>query len=131
MNYKGKTTIDFVINRIKDLNNDQYRLFQDGDDVDREEELVLNIEGRSYYNEGRSFGLLENCYPPEGETEILSIKWKGRDFPWELTEEETKEAEEQIAQAVQDNDSGPESDDYYDDDYNDYNYDDSDYDYDD
>lgn len=129
MGYNGKATIDFHINRIKDLQTDQYRLFQDGDDPDREEELTLEIEGRSYYAEGRTWGPPENCYPDEGETEILSVMWKGKPFPWELTKEETEMAEEMICNAVQDDD-GPDPDDY-DDDYDDQDYDDYDPGYDD
>lgn len=127
MSYNGKATIDFHINRIKDLQTDQYRLLQLDDDADREEELVLEIEGRSYYTEGRSYGLPENCYPDEGETEILSVMWKGKPFPWELTKEETEQAEEMICNAVQDDDGGPDESDYDDDDYDD-GYDDDHYD---
>jgi hypothetical protein len=113
MGYKGNATIDFHINRVKDLNTDAYRPITDADDPDREEELELEIEGRSYFQEGRMYGPPENCYPDEGETEILSITWKGKPFPWELTEKETEEAEEMIANAVQE-DEGPDPDDYYD-----------------
>jgi len=123
MGYNGKAKIDFVINRVKDLQTDQYRLFQDSDDPEREEELELEIEGRSYYAEGRSYGLPENCYPDEGETEILTVMWKGKKFPWELTNEETEQAEDAICNAVQEDDGGPDESDYeedYDDDDRDY-----------
>lgn len=124
-NYNGKTTIDFHINRIKDLQSDEYRLMREGDDPEREEELELEIEGRSYFQAGRSYGPPENCYPDEGETEILSISWRGKPFPWELTEDERERAEEMICNSVQEDD-GPDPD--YDD-FDDYDYDDKDADY--
>ncbi len=123
--YNGKTTIDFHINRIKDIQTDEYRLVQEGDDLDREEELDLLIEGSSYFTPGRMHGLPENCYPDEGETEITSILWKGKPFPWDLTAKEKDEAEEAINLAVQEDD-GPDPEDYddseddYDDDQDDY-----------
>ena len=123
MNYNGSATIDFHINRIKDLETDQYRLMREGDDPEREEELLLEIEGRSYFQSGRTYGPPEDWYPDEGETEILAVKWNGKVFPWELTDEEKEQAEEMIANAVQE-DGGdydpPDYDDYedaYDDDY--------------
>lgn len=121
MNYNGQTTIEFHINRIKDLQTDQYRVMRDGDDPEREEELLLEIEGRSYFTHGRHFGLPEDCYPDEGETEILSITWKdGKPFPWELTDKEKEEAEEQICLSVQEDEPDPPSYDYDDDDFDDY-----------
>lgn len=119
MGYKGTATIDFHINRIKDLQTDEYRLLRDDDDPEREEELELEIQGRSYYQEGRYYGPPENCYPDEGETEILSITWNGKKFPWDLTDKEIEKAEEQISMAVQE-DEGPDPDDYYDEDDRDY-----------
>lgn len=115
MGYNGSAKINFHINRIKDLDTDTYRVLIESDDLDREEELALEIEGRSYYQEGRLYGPPENCYPSEGETEILSISWKGKPFPWELTENEREQAEEMISNAVQE-DEGPDPDEYYDDD---------------
>lgn len=123
-NYNGTAKIDFHINRIKDLETDAYRLFREGDDPEREEELELEIEGRSYFQRGRTSGPPENCYPDEGETEILAVMWKGKSFPWELTDSEKEEAEEMICNAVQENDDfdPPDYDDYeedYDDNYDD------------
>jgi len=124
--YNGKTTIDFHINRIKDLQTDQYRLMREDDDPDREEELELQIEGRSYFTPGKYWGPYENSYPDEGETEILSITWNGKEFPWDLTKEEKEQAEDMICNAVQDQDEpDPPSDDY--DDYDDRDYEPYDY----
>lgn len=109
MDYSGYVVIDFHIERIKDLTSDEYRVVSSEDDVNRIEELVLEIEGRSYFSSGRFSGLPENCYPDEGDTEILSIKWNGKVFPWSLTSEEESIVLENIENAVQDCDGGPDS----------------------
>lgn len=114
--YSGQTTIEFPIERIKDLQTDEYRVVRDDDDFDRAEELILEIEGRSYFAPGKYYGPPENCYPDEGDTEILSITWKGKPFPWDLTSQEEASVLEQIENVVQDDD-GPDPDDY--DDYDD------------
>lgn len=101
MNYNGTATIDFPI----------YRINSSGE----EDEIVLTIKGRSYYDSGRVGGLPENSYPPEGDTEILEVLYLGKEWGGELTDEETKDAEEQIRMAVEEDDSsGPPSADYND-----------------
>lgn len=102
--YNGTATIEFPIERIKDISTDQYRVVKDDDDVDRVEELTLEVNGRSYFAPGKYWGLPENCYPDEGDTEILSVTWNGKPFPWDLTDTETSCALQMIDEAVQNDD---------------------------
>jgi hypothetical protein len=111
--YSGCATIEFPIERIKDLTTDEYRPIQDGDDLSRSEELVLTITGRSYFAPGKFYGPPEECYPDEGDTEIISIIWNGKPFPWDLTPEEEAAVLEQISNEVSE-DGGPDPDEYYD-----------------
>jgi hypothetical protein len=98
MSYNINTTIDFGIERIKDLTTDEYRVVKNDDDLSRVEELMLKVEGRSFYSKGRTNCLPEDSYPEERDVEILSIKWNGKDFPWDLTVGETDRAIEMIAE---------------------------------
>jgi hypothetical protein len=111
--YSGYATIEFPIERIKDLTTDEYRPIKDGDDLSRSEELVLTITGRSYFYPGKFYGPPEECYPDEGDTEIISITWNGKPFPWDLTPEEEEAVLEQISSEVSE-DEGPDPDEYYD-----------------
>ncbi len=99
--YTGSAIIEFPIERIKDLTTDQYRVVTDNDDFDRIEELVLKIEGNSYFSPGRYYGPPESSYPDEGHTEICSITWNGKAFPWELTKHEEERAIDQLTEQVQ------------------------------
>lgn len=41
---------------------------------DESYELVIEFESSGYYDEGVSYGLPENCYPPESDEERIPIK---------------------------------------------------------
>lgn len=98
--------------------------------VEREgEELELEVYGRSYFRPGKISGLPENCYPDEGETEILKITLDGNPWDGNLTDKEIELAESQLTEAVCEDAEEPEppsQDDF--DDYDDYDrYDDLEY----
>lgn len=88
MGYKGKATIDFCVER---------------GDV----EIELSIYGNSYFTPGRFNALPENCYPDEGGTEIETITLDGKPWSGELTDEETEQAEDQLRDAVMEDQEEP------------------------
>lgn len=106
--YSGQASFEFPIYREKD---------------GEEEEIILQATGRSYFAPGVYHALPENCYPDEGDTEIISlIDPDGNDWQDQLTEKEKNNLIEQIDNAVQEGDDAdpPDYDDYeddYDDDY--------------
>lgn len=119
MSYNGKATIELVVERFQEIDG-SWRKSQPGDDPEKIQEIELEVKGRSYYMEGKTSGLPENCYPDEGETEIIEVTYKGKPFTDPLTSEETEQAQELICNAVQEDD-GPDPDEY-----DDYEYDDRD-----
>lgn len=97
MNYNGFANIDYVI----------YRLDTSYEEV----AIVLEVNGKSYFQHGQLTGPLEKCYPDEGETEILSVKdISGQEWKNELTEEEYSELLELIDRKVQQSSSSVEED---------------------
>lgn len=88
MSYKGKVTISFCVER-------------------NEEELELEIYGSSYFQAGRTTGPIDNCYPDEGGTEIETITLDGKPWSGELTDEETEQAEDQLRDAVMEDQEEP------------------------
>ena len=52
------------------------------------------VEYRGYSDPGRTYGPPEDCYPPEGEIEILSITCNGEPF---IAAEKEAERIEQLA----------------------------------
>jgi hypothetical protein len=119
--YAGTTSFDFEIERYKNRETGKYIAYLlDGIDPEGFEYeyqvLTLKVEGRSYFAPGRSYGPPENCYPDEGETEILEcIGPDGKDWTDQLTHSERESIEEQIATEVSEGGDGPDPDDYYDD----------------
>ena len=53
-----------------------------------DEDTCVAIEAEGYDDPGRTYGPPENCYPAEGECNILSSKdaETGREIPWSLIE---------------------------------------------
>ena len=97
MNYSGKATIEFPISRVK----------TNGDEV----ETILTVKGNSYYNEGKTYGDPESCYPSEGGVEIESITTDNEQpLTFDLTLAELEEIKTAIDLAVQNNDYNDEDD---------------------
>ena len=116
--YKGYATISFPIERVKDPVTGAWRELKNDDPEEIEiKELVLSIEGYSYYDPGQCSGPPEKCYPPEGETSIVQITapdgktWSEDD----LTEDEISCILQDIEIAVEKTaDYGRDPDDFYD-----------------
>ena len=122
--YSGETSFEFEIERYKDRESGKLlpaNQVPNDDDFEYEYQLImLKIEGRSYFESGRSWGLPENCYPDEGETEITLVKGPdGKDWEDELTREEKDIITEMIQERVAEGGEGPDPDEYddYDRDY--------------
>ena len=82
--------------------------------------IPLDIEGSAYYQEGRSYGPPENCYPDEGDVEITSVtNASNEDWSDKLSTSERDSIEEMIQDHVMDGMDEPD-DDYYDDGDGDY-----------
>ncbi len=119
MSYSGTTNFEFEIERYKDKDTGELRTYEQcsGDDFEDEYTIIaLMVEGSSYFQQGKCFGPPENCYPDEGEIEIISIMGPdGKDWEDKLTEDERESILQQIDQNVLDDMEGNfEPDNYYD-----------------
>lgn len=126
--YSGTTSFQFEIERYKSKTGELVEDTQipaDSEESDYEyQTFTLEVSGRSYYQPGRFSGPPEDCYPDEGETEILSVIGPdGKDWQDKLSDSEN----DSIIQMITDNvssGSDRDYDDYYDDsesyDYLDY-----------
>ena len=126
MSYSGRASFDHEIERMKDAEGNLYSDSEDAPDGSTCVVINLKITGASYYQEGRTYGPPENCYPDEGCTEIHSVIGPdGKDWESVLTKPEKDAIEEQINDRVINNceedydDSDPPSNDF-DDSYLDY-----------
>ena len=120
--YSGETSFEWEIERYKDRESGRLltaNQVTNDDDFEYEYQVItLHIEGRSYFESGRSWGLPENCYPDEGETEITLVKGPdGKDWEDQLTREEKESITEMIQERVAEGGEGPDPDDYYEPDY--------------
>lgn len=96
MSYSGKCSFQFPIER--------------GD-----QEIILTVKGQSYFQEGKKYGPIENSYPDEGETEILSILDKdGNSWEEDLSKKELEEITRQIEEEVSSDDEEDPDDYFYD-----------------
>lgn len=118
MGYSGNTTFEFEIERYKDKDTGKMILPSPsngyGDDFEHEySTFTLVVEGHASFTPGRLYGPPENCYPDEGEIEILSVIGPdGKDWEDHLTNEERESILNTIEENVQND--GPDPDDYYD-----------------
>lgn len=77
LGYSGSTTFTFDIERYK--NRDSGKLissdkFMDDDGFEYDYQIIpLQIEGEAYYSPGRTYGPPEDCEPPSGDVEIISV----------------------------------------------------------
>lgn len=124
MSYKGTANIPFEIERMRDKITGKYVMVDSvAEDAGTHiyECIELDVQGYSYYQEGRTSGLPENCYPDEGDTEIESVIGPGgKDWEDELTGREREALLEAIDEHVRENsfkDYDRDYDDYYDDTY--------------
>ena len=142
MGYSGEASFVFEVERYLNKQTNQL-MFLDAAEAEAKDHpfgpawfdmnyeyqvITLDIEGRSYFQEGRTSGLPENCYPDEGETEITSVIGpSNEDWESKLSQSETDSIMEMIQDHVMDGADGPDEpdDDYEDDDY----FDDGDGDY--
>lgn len=118
--YSGTASFEFGIERYLDKKTGKYIAYVLGEvDEERYEytTLTLNVEGRSYFAPGKTYGPPENCYPDEGEVEITkAIGPDGKDWTDQLTHSEHDSLLEMIDDNVRDGGlDGPDPDDYYDD----------------
>ncbi len=116
--YSGETELDFEIERYKDKQTGKYIAYLLEENEERYEytTITLKVEGRAYFQPGRTWGLPENCYPDEGEVEIKqAIGPDGQDWQSQLTHAEHDALIEMIDENVRDGLDGPDPDDYYDD----------------
>lgn len=118
--YSGTATIDFDIERYRNIMTGN---LVHPDKVNDLNEFLyeyvthtLTIEGRSYYQPGRLYGPPEDCYPDEGETEIMSVIGPdGKNWEDQLSDGEKELILELIQENVMDGCDGSDPDDYYDD----------------
>ena len=135
MGYSGNTEFDFEIERYENrstgellpLDEVESKMKSFGFDDEALELLyeykviTLSVSGSSYYQEGRSYGLPENCYPDEGDTEITAVIGPdGKDWHSLLTASEVESALEMIQDEVSQGGDYEPDDDY--DDYDDYHH---------
>lgn len=144
MGYSGNASFVFEVERYLNKQTNQLMFLDQAEaeaknhpfgdtwfDMNYEYQCIpLDIEGRSYFQEGRTSGLPENCYPDEGETEITSVIGPtNEDWESKLSQSETNSIMEMIQDQVTDGAGDYEPDDDHDDyDDRDY-YDDGDGDY--
>lgn len=124
-NYSGETSFEFEIERAKNIDTGEIATL---DSKEANEwcggatdyvTFLLQVEGRAYFQRGKTSGLPENCYPDEGEVEIKTVIGPdGKDWEDKLTESEKETILSMIDEHVQEDD-GPDPDDYYDN-YDDY-----------
>lgn len=114
-NYSGETSFEFEIERYKHKETGEYypivvdqgtKYTHSAEDIGAMFEyvtLLLKIEGRSSYQDGKIYGLPEDSYPPEGETEIKSaVGPDGKDWQDKLSESEREDILEMIQNDVED-----------------------------
>jgi hypothetical protein len=86
MSYSGKASFEFEIERDDDV-------------------ILLQVEGTSYYTEGKRFGKPEDCCPDDGNTEITSVTGPDqKDWEDKLTPSERERIMIKINEEVQDQD---------------------------
>lgn len=126
MSYSGTASFDYEIERMKDAEGNLYTDSEAQPDGCEYVVIKLKVTGSSYYEEGRTYGPPENCYPDEGCTEIQSVIGPdGKDWESVLTEAEKDRIQEELVEQVINNCE----EDYDDSDSADYDFDDSYLDY--
>lgn len=112
--YSGSTDFDFEIERYVNKKTGQKTAYLlDPEDPEYEyETFTLKVEGSAYFTPGRLSGPPENCYPDEGDCEIIAcVGPDGKDWESQLTHSERDAILDQIQEEVS-SDEGPDPDDY-------------------
>jgi len=122
-NYNGKAYFDYEIERYKDKKTSAYLTIDEVEDLAHNQDydwveenyeyvtLSLDIEGTSYFTQGKYYGPSEDCYPDEGETEITSILYGKEDWDDKITKHERDYIIDMIAEhAQEDYDGDPDVD---------------------
>jgi len=117
-NWKGSTTIAWTVERLIDTVNRKL-IPLPGGVSDADENYVwanVDVEVRGYFAAGRYSGPPENCYPDEGEIEILSATDEsGFDWLPHLTTKETEALEkmawDELPKSIDDDYDPPDYDD--------------------
>lgn len=129
--YSGSTSFEFEVERLKHVMSEEYLpVDSDVDDNPMYEYvcLSLEVEGDSSFTPGKTYGLPEDCYPDEGETEITKVIGPdGKDWENKLTSSERDRIIEMIDESIRTNDYDADCDDYDDDDEPDPYWEDRDY----
>lgn len=105
--YSGTTSFHFEVERYRDKDSGQLITsdqFMEDNGLEYEYLLInLMIEGQSYYSPGRTYGPPEDCYPPESDTEIISVVDEdGKDWEDNLTDSEREFILQEIEDRVTD-----------------------------
>ena len=120
MNYSGNAEFDYEIERMKNKESGEFVMIDSVQDEDPAYEYVclnLKVTGNSYFVQGKTSGLPENCYPDEGSTEITEVLLNGKDVEDMLTGKEKEAIIEKIAEMSAESNDFAEPDEDYDDDY--------------
>jgi len=126
--YRGSATFKFEVERYKDLDGKMYTESEieklDGDLNIEGVIIKLTVSGSASFSPGYTYGLPENCYDSESESEINSVvDSNGIDWISHLTDNEIDQMEEVLCQEVENINSGARYDiDSCYDDYDDYDY---------
>lgn len=124
--YGGSADFEFIVERFLCkktgllVTEDAIPLEADDDEYEYKQ-ISLHVEGRSYFEPGRYFGRPEDCYPDEGETEIISVvDESGKDWYRLLTKDEIDSISQEVDEYAKDDDRGCDydcddgNDDYFD-----------------
>ena len=115
--YSGTASFEFEVERYKSvatgelISADNYP--DDAEESNYEYQIIkLAVEGSSYFAPGKTYGLPENCYPDEGDTEITSVIGPdGKDWSDKLSDSENDSILEMIQEQAQEG-GEPDFDDY-------------------
>lgn len=110
-NFSCKSTIQFVIERYIDKRNN---ISLTGEDKNYKA-IPLTVVGEAYFKSGKTYGIPEDCYPDEGEVDIISaFDQSGKDWKTELTDAESESIIEMIIESADDHDNYDDDHDCYD-----------------
>lgn len=116
--YTGTASFDFEIERFVDTKTGKCTAYLLTNDEERYAYTILTLQvvGCAYFAPGKTHGLPEDCYPDEGDVEIIkAIGPDGKDWKDQLTHSEYFSLIEMIDENVREGLDGPDPDDYFDD----------------